>query len=229
MVPVHAVFHQQLPVGAHTIRLCARDDLHAGLGLVTDQIEVWPGAGQVVHQAFDEWIETDENKIPIYLHPGWTGEPEFPAVKGSTVGVLPRHADEFALIVEGPGVIETLKGFGVATALATDLCPTVRTGVEQDAYHTIAAAHQDDRASRHASRSKISWLRDFRGVTGIDPALLEHAPLFERHDLRLREHAAMHTKHPILAVIEHQIIERCLVHGGLLVHVEWAMRSGAAD
>ena len=126
-------------------------------------------------------------------------------------------------------MIEALKGLGVATALPADLRPAVRAGIEQDADHAIAATHQDDRAPRHASRSKIPWLWDFRGVASIEPALLEHAPLFERHDLGIREHAAMHTKHPILAVIEHQVVERCLFHGGLLVHVGWAMRSGAAD
>ena len=84
----------------------------------------------------------------------------------------------------------------------------MRAGVEQDADHAIAATHQDDRAPRHASRSKIPWLWDFRGVASIEPALLKHAPLFERHDLGIREHAALHTKHPVLAVIEHQVIER---------------------
>jgi hypothetical protein len=39
----------------------------------------------------------------------------------------------------------------------------------------------------------------------------------------------MHTKYSVLAVIEHQAIERCLFHGGLLVQVGWARRSGAAD
>src|SRR5262249_43821043 len=70
MVPVHAIFHQQLPVRAHTIRLRARDNLHAGLGLVADQIEIWPGARQVVRQAFNGLIETNEDKIPIDLDPG---------------------------------------------------------------------------------------------------------------------------------------------------------------
>src|SRR5262249_44666658 len=148
-----------------------------------------------------------------------TDEPEFLAVKGRTVSVLPRHAYEFALIVEGPGVIEALKGLGVATAFPADLRSAVCAGVEQDADHVIAATHQDDGASRHASSSEISWLWDFRGVASIEPALLEHAPLFERHNLGLREHAAMHTKHSVLAVIEHQVIERRLFHGGLLVCV----------
>jgi hypothetical protein len=229
MVSIHAVFHQQLPVGAHTIRLRARDDLHAGLGLVADEIEILPGTGQVVHQAFNERIETDENKIPVEFNARRAGEPEFLAVKGGAIGVLPRHAYEFAVIVKGPGVIEALKGFRVATALPADLRPAVRTGVEQDADYAIAAAHQDDRAPRHASRSKIPWLRDFRGVASIEPALLEHVPLFERHDLRIREHAAMHTKHSILAVIEHQVVERRLVHGELLVCAGCAMSPGVAD
>jgi hypothetical protein len=56
-------------------------------------------------------------------------------------------------------------------------------------------------------------------VAGVDPALLEDAPLFERHDLGIREHATVHTEHPVLAVIEHQVIERRLFHGGLLVYI----------
>src|SRR5262245_34435180 len=114
-------------------------------------------------------------------------------------------------------MIEALKGLGVTTAFPADLRSAVCAGVEQDANHAIAATHQDDRTPRHASRSKIPWLRDFRSVTSIEPALLEHTPLFERHDLGLREHAAMHTKHPILAIIEHQVIEYRLFHGGILV------------
>src|SRR5262249_9897497 len=140
MIPVHAIFHQQLPVRPHAVRLRARDDLHAGLGLVADQIEIWLGARQVVHEAFDSRIDTDENKISVALDTGRTGGPEFLAVKGRAVGVLPRYPYEFAVIVEGPGVIKALKGLGVATALPADLRPAVRAGIEQDPYYAIAAA-----------------------------------------------------------------------------------------
>src|SRR5262249_27266756 len=120
------------------------------------------------------------------------------------------------LVIKGPGVIEALKGFSVATALTADLRPTVRAGVQQDPHRAIAAAYQDDGTASHTPRSKIPWLGDLLGVARVEPALLENALLFERHDLGVSERAAMHAKQPVLTVVQHQVIERCLFHRVLL-------------
>ncbi len=38
VIAIDAVFHQQLPIGAHTVGLRAADDLHTDFRLVADQI-----------------------------------------------------------------------------------------------------------------------------------------------------------------------------------------------
>src|SRR5215831_17946823 len=99
MVPVHTVFNQELPVGAHAIGLRTGDDFHPGLGLVTHQIEVLPGASEIVHQTLNMWVEADKDKIAVDLDPGWADEPEFLTVEGSTVRVVSGHTDEAPLVI----------------------------------------------------------------------------------------------------------------------------------
>src|SRR5437763_11531467 len=139
-------------------------------------------------------VEADKDKVAVDVDPGWADEPEFLTVEGGTIRIITWHANELPLVIKRPGVIEALKGFGITTALTAYLRTAMRAGVEQDTYHAIAATYQDDGPAGHTPGFKIPWLWDLGGVPSIEPALLETAPVFERHDLTIGECTAMHAR-----------------------------------
>ena len=57
MIAVVTILDQQLPVGAGTISLLSRDDLHPHFRLIGYQVEILARAGQIVVEAFSRGIE----------------------------------------------------------------------------------------------------------------------------------------------------------------------------
>jgi hypothetical protein len=86
------------------------------------------------------------------------------------------------MVVEGPGMIRTLKALGIPGWLPADERPAVGTGVQQDTHLAIAAACQDDRPARHMSGAKVSGIWDLGFMARIDPALFEDLSPFQFAD-----------------------------------------------
>jgi hypothetical protein len=64
---VEAVLHQQLPVGPHAVRLLPGHLLHAHLRLVSNQVEIFTGTGQIVVEAWCIQVKGGKNKAAIVV------------------------------------------------------------------------------------------------------------------------------------------------------------------
>ena len=113
VVSVQAVLCQQLPVGLHGVPVGTCDHPHPLLGLIHDQVEVFPGSCQVRHQVLDLGIEAHEDEPPVAFDPGRLFQAQFAPVEPGSIGILAGHPDQLPVSVESPGVIETLEHFGV--------------------------------------------------------------------------------------------------------------------
>jgi hypothetical protein len=95
-----------------------------GFGLVADHVEIFPDRAEIVREALDALVETDEIEIAVtlearnLLHIGGRTLLEILRRKTS----LPAGCAAFRPS-EHPAVIEALEGFGAAVFFAADLAP----------------------------------------------------------------------------------------------------------
>ena len=94
VIAIQAVFAQQLPVRLDVVPVGSRDDAHSSLGLVYDQIQVFPGPRQIGDQVLDVGVEADEIEPPITVDSRRFLEAEFAPVEIWAVGFLVRDADQ---------------------------------------------------------------------------------------------------------------------------------------
>src|SRR5262245_23160250 len=212
MVAIDAILHQQLPVRAHTVELRPLHDFHAYRGLVTDQINVLFRVGQIVQQPFSRGIEIQKDKPTVTVHPRRHPQRQLFAAEGRTVSVFSRHANQLATGAEGPGMVRALERTGSARLFATDERSTVCTRIQQDADRVIIAAHENDGPTSHPARAKITRIRHFRLMSGINPAVLEDPLLFQCENLRAQERLTIDPKQTVLLIIDDQAFKRSAVH-----------------
>ena len=69
-------------------------------------VKVLAGPGQIRDQVLSIRVEVDKQKAAVVFHARGLEPPFFP-VPGA-IGLLIRHADEFTVRVEGPGMVKAL-------------------------------------------------------------------------------------------------------------------------
>src|SRR5580698_4979088 len=94
VVSVVAVLDQQFPVCTRTVRLLACDDLHSDLALISDQIDIFASASQVVVEVLSGRIEADEEESAISFYSSRHSQPHLFALERVAVRILTGHADE---------------------------------------------------------------------------------------------------------------------------------------
>ena len=130
VVTVNAVFSEEFPVRTHRVFLRASHDCHCRFRLVADHIEIFPDRAQIVREAFDVLVKTDEIEIAIALEPRnllHAGCAALLEIFG--VGSLSGLASQRSVQAEYPAMIKTLEGLRTAVLLAANLCTAMRAGV----------------------------------------------------------------------------------------------------
>ena len=199
VIPVEAVFDQQLPVGLHGVLVGAGDYPHpvpgkrgfrapvptlcrvcgvVGAGLVRDQVKVLSCARQVCDQVVNVRVETHEDEAPVAFDPGRLLEAQFAPVEVGAVSLFAGDADQLSIGVERPGVVEALEDFGVALVAAADQCAPMGTGIEEHLYLAISITGKEKRAACYGAAAVVSRVLHFGLVSQVDPALVEDQFLF---------------------------------------------------
>src|SRR5215470_2039888 len=106
MIPVHAVFDQQLPIRLHAVGLRAVYDLNVLAAEVEHVVEIFTRVTEISDQALDRRIEADEHHAAIAFEVRHWLEAERITVESRSVGVVARDANEPPAEVKGPGVIK---------------------------------------------------------------------------------------------------------------------------
>src|SRR6266576_1782117 len=132
VVSIQAVLDQQLPVGLDRISIGTRDDPHAFFGLIDDQVQILPSAREISHQLFDIGIEADKDKTAVTFYPRRRLEAHRRSIETVRVAGFVRHADEVALIVEAPGMIEALQNVGMPLVVPADQRASVCACVQKN-------------------------------------------------------------------------------------------------
>ena len=184
MIAVHAVFAQQLPVGSHGVLVGALGDLHADFGLIGDEVQVLLGAGQVFDQRFYVGIKTDEAKTPVAVDPGRRLQSQAGLLESGTVACFIWNADQIALVVERPGMVEALERFGGAFVLAAYHGSTVGAGVEEGPHLAVAAPGEKHGTAGHFAPAVFPGFFHFRLVAEVKPALVENPFLLQCKKIR---------------------------------------------
>ena len=159
VIAVDRVFGQKLPVGAHRIFLRAADDGHAGLRLVSDDIEIFLYRTEIGVERLGIPVEADEAEVAIdlkprnLLHVGCAALLEIRRV-GGFAGLAAQRTVQ----AEHPAVLKALEGFCIAMLLATDLRAAMRTGVEHGAQCSLGIAREQDTAAADLTRDEVAGL-----------------------------------------------------------------------
>src|SRR5579875_1900051 len=190
----------------------AADDLHPGLRLVHDEVELLLRAGNVRDEIHDIRIEAQENEPAVIRDARRRLEPQLLFLECRSVSARIENADQIAVIVECPGMIEALEGFRVAFGLAADLRAPMRAAIDQHAHLAVAVANQDDRASAHVAALKIAGIADLGLVADIDPGTIEDAFAFEFENFWRGVGRAMNLEETALGIIDHQVADTAVLH-----------------
>jgi len=172
---------------------------------VDDQVEIVPSAGEIRHEFFNLGIEAHEHKAAVTLHPRRRLEAHFRSIETVRVAGLVRHAYEIALIVEAPGMIETLQNIGPAVVMPANERASVRACVEEDPQLSVAAADKEKRPSRDISTPVVARLLYFGFVAQIEPALVEYPLLLHLKNLERSHGGAMNSKYALVRVVDDKI------------------------
>src|SRR5262249_3837206 len=156
---------------ADAVFLRAGHDLHTVTALVGDVFEILGGAGEVRAQRHRVPVEADEDEAAELLHTLDMDEVELAVVGGlGRQRLAARHADEAALLVEGPGVVAAGEGAAVARALAADQRAAMRTGVVERVQPVVAVAGEEQRPPADPAREEVAGLLQLRRMAEIEPA-----------------------------------------------------------
>ena len=190
VVAVHAVFDQQLPVGAHRVFELALDELHVAKveGVVDDRERVT----HVAFEALDVGVVADEDQPAMVAHLGNRFEAEGLAVEGFAIGLFAGDALEFAARAVDPAVIEAAEVVrAAALQVPADQVAAMAAGVEQRADLAVVAGDQDQRAAADAAGDEVAGVGEFRHVAGEQPGAIEDQLPLEFEDLPVDEDAAV--------------------------------------
>ena len=132
--------------------------------------------------------------------------PTLPVEAGS-VGVFPGYADQLAVGVEGPGVIEALQYFGVPRVAAADLSAPVGTGIEKHPYLTVPATDKEKRPTGHGTAPVVPCALHFRLVTQVDPAPVEYQFLLSLEQFRGGHGRPVDLEESPLPIVDDQVLD----------------------
>ena len=215
VVAVDAVLGQQLPVGADRVFLAAADDRHAGVGLVADHVEIFLGVAEVIRQRNDVRIEGDEIEV--------------------AVAFIARHG----LHVRGIAALEvlgdrTLRRAGCAACRPRRIpsrdrstgtiwrCPCVsrqtcapRCGqvFSSASKLPLGVARKENASAADRAGDEIARLRQFRGVSEIQPGPVEDLFLLRLVDFMIDKVAARDLEYPLRRIHEKGRLSVFCVHG----------------
>src|SRR5438093_10936246 len=83
------------------------EELGHGFWPIHHVVKVLAGPGQIRDQILSIRVEGDKQKAAVVFHARGLEPPVF-LVPDSAIGLLIRHADEFPVRVEGPGMVKAL-------------------------------------------------------------------------------------------------------------------------
>ena len=205
MVIVQAVERKHFPVGPHAVFLHAGNHAPALLRLIENKIDIILRIAQIRDEIFDIRIETHEIKPAIVVDPRRRNQSHGLFAKTRAVTRLIRHADEIALIVESPSVIEALEEFRIAFVKPTDVGAPVGAAIVKYAHFSVAAAHPKERLPGHRPAAEVPGVGNFRIVAEIKPAALENILLLQRGNFRRTKHGATNAVHPAGTVFAYEL------------------------
>src|SRR6185436_15082536 len=105
-----------------------------------------------------------------------------------------------------PAVIDALELPGVALALTANQRAAMAADVEQRAHLALAVAAEDHRTAGNVTGAEVAWIFDLRGVTDINPALVEDGAVLVLEDFRRDEHLAVDRERQIVGVLDDQTV-----------------------
>ena len=195
VVAVDTVLGQQLPVGADRVLLPALDDRHARSAVAGDQVQDFLGAGQVIAERHHARVKADEaeTRMAVEARRGHHVAQAALLVAGA-VRLFAGLALELAVAAKDPAVIEALEHPAVALGFAADRGAAVWAGVHQRVQRSLRIAREQDVAARHGARQEVAGLGQFRLVTQVQPALVEHGFVFALHHAAVDEGPACDLK-----------------------------------
>src|SRR5581483_6643202 len=84
--------------------------------------------------------------------------------------------------------------------------------IQENSHLTVTTTRQNDRTASHATRAKITRLRNLRFMPSVDPALLEDALVLQSQYLRATKCLTIDTKESGFTVINNETFERDRIH-----------------
>jgi hypothetical protein len=98
-------------------------------------------------------------------------------------------------------MVGTLEGLGVARAFTAHQGATMTTSVQQSAHLVVTAAHQNDWSVSNVARTEITWVRNFRLMTGVDPAAVKDPLFLKLQNLWVGECPTVDAEYSLFAVV----------------------------
>jgi len=194
VVAVEAVLDEQLPVRLDAVLMRAAQDLEGprpavfrgaasvavrrergrDLGRVHHGVDVRACAGKVVDEIFYVGVVAREDQASVRLHPRHLDEPILGLVERRTVGLLVGHADERAVGVVRPCVIEALERLGVAAIASTDGGAAMPAAIREHAHLSRRpAASEEQLPLPNRPANEVAAHGHLGLVTDIEPAAVE--------------------------------------------------------
>src|SRR5262245_42430386 len=147
MESVDAVLGQKLPVGVDDVLLARAHDLHAGLDMIGDQVDVLLGTSQVVVQRNRISVEIHEPEVTVTLEPRHLAQVGTARIVLLAIVALAEARGESPGPVKGPAVIEAAKRARIALLLPHHHGAAMRTGVEEGMDDALVVAIEDQLAT----------------------------------------------------------------------------------
>jgi hypothetical protein len=112
-----------------------------------------------------------------------------------------RHADEIAMIVEAPGMIEALENVGMSLIVPANERASVRACVQENPQFAVAAADKEKRPPRYIAASVLARVLCFGFVAQIEPAFVEYPLLLHLKNLERCHGGAMDAEYTVRRLI----------------------------